>query len=220
MSKAAPSTDEVREHLKALMAAHGVALSDYKDWLVTGEELPAMRGNWIHQIGNQEIGRLDIHVLPDRDRVINESFAGVGSDGERYGDALQNFQLGSLHVLLSALWAQPHDSVVVQDWQFPSGRWTVHIGEFVSRCLGPDEVDFPPDLLDVIKNALLRADLTPEVHWLRTFYCKPGGGDTVVEVLLDNAEWAEGEQAVSQAHWPASDYYYSLRNFLILVPQV
>ena len=219
MSSPVPSADEVRQHLKALMKAEGVELSDYKDWLVTDQALPAIRGNWIHQIGNQEIGRLDIQVLSDRERVIEESFAGLGADGERYADALQNFQLGSLHVLLSALWSRPHESVVIQEWQSPQGRWTAHVGEFVSRCLGPDEVSFPPDLLHVIRNTLMRTELARDVHWLRTFYCKPGGGDTVVEVLLDNEDWAAGKTAVSQAIWPSSDYYYSLRNFIVLVPR-
>lgn len=208
--------DEVTKHLQALMQANGVELTAYEGWLVTNSALPAIRGNWLHQIGNQEVGRLDIQVVTGADRVINESFAGLGDGAERYKDALQNFQLGSLHVLLSALWSRPHEKVLVEDWRSPSGHWKAHVGEFVSRCLGPDEIVFPPDLLDVIKDTLMQVQPEPGMHWLRTFYSNPGSSDPVVEVLLDNEKWVAGEQAVSQADWPSSDYYYSLRNFLIL----
>ncbi|WP_419906097.1 DUF6348 family protein [Hoeflea sp.] len=214
-----PDTDTVMEHLKVLMHDRGIALSHYKGWLVTGQELPAMRGNWFHQIGNQEIGRLDIQVLFGKDRVVNESFAGVGTGGERYMDALKNFELGSLNVLLSALWAQRQDNVIVEDWQSPRGAWSAHIGAFVTRCLGPDDVSFPQDLLERIRKTLLNGDLAPEAHWLRTFYCNPGSSDAVVEVLLDNESWGPGESSVSQAQWTPSDYYYSLRNFLVLLPR-
>ncbi|MCP4318748.1 MAG: hypothetical protein GY789_22825 [Hyphomicrobiales bacterium] len=209
--------DEVMANLQELMKAHGVELTHHEGWLFSGDGLPAIRGTWFQQIGNQQTGRLDIQVVLDNDKVIDECFAGVGDDRERYLDALQNFSLGSLHVLLSALWARPFkDQVLIESWQSAKGNWKAYVGEFVSRCLGPDEIMFPRDLLDIIQNALMKADLDPGVHWLRTFYSNTGNGDPVLEVLLDNEKWEAGMQAVSGASWQPSDYYYSLRNFLIL----
>lgn len=211
------SQDEVMADLQALLKSNGVDLSFHDGWLISENGLPAIRGNWFQQIGNQQTGRLDIQVVLEKDRVIDECFAGVGDDRARYLDALQNFSLGSLHVLLSALWARPFkDRVLVENWQSPMASWKAYVGEFVSRCLGPDEITFPQDLLDNIQNALLDADLNPGLHWLRTFYSNTGNGDPVMEVLLDNERWEAGMQAVSGAAWQSSDYYYSLRNFLIL----
>ena len=214
-----PSQNEVMEQLQAVMQAHGVDLVPYSGWLVTDNGFPAMRGNWLHQIGNQEIGRLDVQVLLDNDQTIGESFAGLGDGRARYEDALQNFQLGSVPVMLSALWGKPQEKVLVESWFSAETAWTVHVGDYVTRCLGPDGIVFPSNLLDVIKDSLMRAALEPGRHWLRTFYSDPGAGDPVIEVLLDNEKWLSGEVALMTADWLSSDYYYSLRNFLILETQ-
>ena len=210
--------EEVMEQLGAIMKARGIELRSYLGWLVTDHGFPAMRGNWLHQVGNQDIGRLDVQVLLKNEQMIDESFAGLGDGEERYGDALQNFELGSLPVLLSALWGMGQDKVLVETWSSEAAAWTVHVGEYVTRCLGPEEVGFPPDLVDVLKEALMRGELEPGRHWLRTFYSNTGAGDPVVEVLLDNEKWLPGELAVMTAEWSSSEYYYSLRNFLILEP--
>lgn len=211
--------DEVMDRLEAIMKAQGVDVRPYLGWLVTDYGFPAVRGNWLQQIGNQDVGRLDIQVLLKNEQMIDESFAGLGDDQERYGDALQNFELGSLPVLLSALWGKPQDKVLVETWSSNSVRWTAHVGEYVTRCLGPEEIGYPIDLVDVIKTALMQAELEPGRHWLRTFYSNPGSGDPVVEILLDNKQWPAGEQAIMTAEWIDSEYYYSLRNFLFLEPQ-
>ena len=216
MTEVAVSKDGVLADLQTLMKAHGVALDRHEGWLITGGGYPALRGAWHPQIGNQPTGRLDIQVVLDSERVIDECFAGVGDGQARYVDAMQNFSLGSLHVMRSALWGSRHEKVLTENWQSPTADWRAHVGEFVSRCLGPDEISFPANLLDILQNALMQADLQPGVHWLRTFYSNTGGGESLVEVLLDNRKWQSGEAAVAKAGWPSSNYYYSLRNFLIL----
>ncbi len=211
--------DEVMDRLGAIMKARGVVMRPYLGWLVTEFGFPALRGNWLNQIGNQDVGRLDVQVLLKNEQMIDESFAGLGDDRDRYEDAFQNFELGSLPVLLSALWKNPQDKVLVETWSREEEHWTAHVGEYVTRCLGPEEIGYPPDLVDVIKDALMQADLGPGRHWLRTFYSNTGAGDPVVEILLDNKPWQAGELAVMTAEWTNSEYYYSLRNFLMLEPQ-
>ncbi|MEM6462386.1 MAG: DUF6348 family protein [Pseudomonadota bacterium] len=210
---------QVMKDLQALMDAHGVKLKALDGWLVTGNTFPAMRGSWLPQIGNQPTGRLDIQVVVDGKRLMTESFAGMGEGPGRYADALRNFSLGSLHVMLSALWARPQtNKVSVENWTSPDISWKAHVGEFVSRCLGPDEIAYPTKLLGRFQKALMEHDLDARVHWLRSFYSNTGGGEALVEVLLDNERWKIGEEVLSRADWPHSDYYYSLRNFLIIEP--
>ncbi|MEM9107111.1 MAG: DUF6348 family protein, partial [Pseudomonadota bacterium] len=112
----------------------------------------------------------------------------------------------------------PQDKVLVETWSSNDVHWKAHVGEYVTRCLGPEEIGYPIDLVDVIKTALMQAELGPGRHWLRTFYSNTGAGDPVVEILLDNQPWQAGEMAIMTAEWINSEYYYSLRNFLILEP--
>jgi hypothetical protein len=56
------------------------------------------------------------------------------------------------------------------------------------------------------------------VHWIRVFYGNVGDGKTQIEVLLDNEPWASGHKAIASVEWPQHDRYYSLRNFIALVP--
>ena len=169
--------DAVMEQLQAIMKARGIDMRSYLGWLVTDYGFPAMRGNWLHQVGNQDIGRLDVQVLLKNEQMIDESFAGLGEGNERYEDAFQNFELGSLPVMLSALWGLPQQKVLVETWSSEQAQWTAHVGEYVTRCLGPEEIGFPPDLVDVIRETLMRAELEPGRHWLRTFYSNTGAGD-------------------------------------------
>jgi hypothetical protein len=72
------------EQLQTVMQSHGVDLLPYAGWLVTDHGFPALRGNWLHQIGNQDIGRLDVQVLLDDDQILGESFSGLGDGVARY----------------------------------------------------------------------------------------------------------------------------------------
>jgi len=71
-------------------------------------------------------------------------------------------------------------------------------------------------LLD--KDLLVKGDLSPHVHWIRTFVGSDGHELIGREMMLDNAPWGPGEQVLTAFPWPVADRPYALRHFLALLP--
>ncbi len=81
----------IQNHLIDLFAEHGVELEADEDWLLTeGEDFPAIRGIW-HEGAGDGMGRLDIDIVLDEERTIEESFGGIGGGKAGCRDALDGF---------------------------------------------------------------------------------------------------------------------------------
>ncbi|WP_193369063.1 DUF6348 family protein [Pelagibius marinus] len=205
--------------LQNLLKAHGVELTLRDGWLRSGDGYPALRAAWYPH--PNDTGRLDIQVALQDGRVIEECFAGVGEGSEGLHDALRNFSMSSLHVLLAVLWDRlDGEQVDVEEWQSGSATWKAYIGAFVHRVSSDPDVEYPNNAFEVVQHAAEKEALAPGLHWIRTFFCDVGNGETVIEALLDNDTWAAGAEAYARLEWQKGKGFYSLRNFLMLeVPQ-
>lgn len=204
--------DASRE-LEALLEAHGLPCTPYDGWVLPGRELPAMRGQW-HP--GEHNGRLDIRVLIEKGLTIEEHFAGVGQGVAGFKDAMQNFVVNSLHVLLAAFWQKAYpDQVVTDRWQVGQREFDVFIGDFGTRSSKGVHAAIPNGLFASIRKTVEGEALIGDTHWVRTFVCNLAGQQTF-EALLDNGHWAAGADCLRANLWQASEGYYSVRNFMVL----
>ncbi|MCP4933741.1 MAG: hypothetical protein GY927_05925, partial [bacterium] len=153
-------------------------------------------------------------------RTIYENFAGPGEGSEGLDDALNAFTKGTLHVLLAALWDCVYeDQVTIEEWFWSGKHWQVFIGDFLVRGFNSEQTDYPANLFEVVEGLIKSTELNDELHWLRTFYCNIGNGNTQTEALLNNETWKAAESVISGADWQASQQFYSVRNYLMLTPK-
>lgn len=79
----------------------------------------------------------------------------------------------------------------------------------------------PPHLaeyIEALKRELLAANLSPEVHWVRTYLATDGKEQLGLDMLVDNDTWSPGEKLAREWPWPVADAFYALRHFFMLVP--
>ncbi|PTR32571.1 hypothetical protein C8J98_105124 [Luteibacter sp. OK325] len=209
----------IQNTLTDLFAEHGVELEPDEDWLLTeGDDYPALRGIW-HEGKDGGMGRLDLDIVLDEERTIEESFGGIGSGKIGCRDALDSFARNDFYVVLAACWHTVNKSkLAVRELTAGVHRFNAYIGDFTLRGEKDAPMEIPEDGLSALEAAISTAPLTNDVHWIRVFYGNVGDGKSQVEVLLDNEPWAAGHKAIASVEWPQHERYYSLRNFIALVP--
>ncbi|VFT36247.1 Uncharacterised protein [Pseudomonas aeruginosa] len=201
----------VSQHLAALFESHRIDCVVHGEWVAPAGRLPAIRATWY---AGEKTGRLDVDVLLEDERQLQEAFAGIGSGEDGLQDALRNFASNSFHVLLSALWGQAEeDQVMVETWEIGERRFEVHIGNLGLRGAEGKAPPLPAGLFPSIERAIRTEPLDARLHWFRHFFCAFGNQRTV-EALFDNQPWEAGMQNLAALDWQDSQGYYSVRNFL------
>lgn len=211
---------DLQDWLEPLLQGHGLETSRYKDWILVGGELPGISASCAAPVCTESgcSVRLDVEVLVAPERLLSESFGGSGTDGEgAIRNAFDNFCQSSLHVFLTAFWNRPDDDqVTVERWRMGGGNWRAVVGNLVRRSYGGESIPVPEGAFEAIESALKSMRLEGDPHWVRTFYCNMGTGEIVIEALLDNETWEEGEEALRTLEWPPSEKFYSVRNFFLI----
>ncbi|KAB0734768.1 hypothetical protein F7O94_31975, partial [Pseudomonas aeruginosa] len=119
------------QHLAALFDSHQIEYVAHGEWVAPNGRLPAIRATWYP---GEKTGRLDVDVLLEDERQLQEAFAGIGGGEEGLQDALRNFCSNSLHVLLSVFWGHAgEDQVLVETWEIGERRFEAHIGNLGLR---------------------------------------------------------------------------------------
>jgi len=198
-----------------LMNAHKVPFHVEDEWIVPHGKLPALRGTWYP---DEQNGRLDIDVLLDDNRIINECFAGIGSESEGINDALQNFCVNSYHVLLSAFWQNNDypEQLTIEKWTINNNVFKVYIGNFGTRGSDGVSPEIPKNLFETIEYTIKNETLHHKVSWFRCFFCDISG-DHIFEALKNNEVWESGMNALKALPWKCTNGYYSVRNFIVLI---
>lgn len=205
----------VSQHLAALFESHRIECVAARRM---GGASRAATGDPRHLVCGEKTGRLDVDVLLEDERQLQEAFAGIGSGEDGLQDALRNFASNSFHVLLSALWGQAEeDQVMVETWEIGERRFEVHIGNLGLRGAEGKAPPLPAGLFPSIERAIRAEPLDARLHWFRHFFCAFGNQRTV-EALFDNQPWEAGMQNLAALDWQDSQGYYSVRNFLMLKP--
>lgn len=204
----------VSEALWELLSRHGLDCAmEEQEWVVPNGQLPAIRALWHPR---ETSCRLNVQVLLEKGRIIEECFVGIGTGRSGFADALNNFKINSLHVLLASLWDIKEDQqALCENWEIGGRQFTAYIGNFGRRASGGIRVEVPKDLFETIQNRICHEYLPGKVHWFRVFFCNLKGQHTY-EALQDNEPWEAGLAGLKEITWPETDGYYSVRNFIVL----
>jgi Family of unknown function (DUF6348) len=203
----------VSEALSELLSRHGLDGAREQEWIVPNGQLPAIRALWHPR---ETSGRLNVQVLLEKGRVLEESFAGRGTGRSGFADAMNNFMLNSLHVLLAALWGIKDDEqVLIEKWEIGGKQFTAYIGNFGRRASEPIKVPVPKDLFETIQSLICHEFLPGGIHWFRFFFAAVAGQHTY-EALKNNEPWETGLAGLKGIVWPETAGYYSVRNFIVL----
>jgi len=195
------------------MDAHDVQYQIKNEWVVPFGRLPAVRATWYPSEHN---GVLEVDVLLEDKRIINECFAGIGSEEEGIKDAIQNFCVNSFHVLLAAFWQlNDAEQVTTEEWKIQNKPYTVYIGNFGTRGSAEASPEIPESLFKTIEKTIKNESIDQQINWFRCFFCDVSG-DHTFEALKNNEVWEAGLNAMKTLSWKKSEGYYSVRNFLVL----
>lgn len=74
----------VSQHLAALFESHRIDCVVHGEWVAPARRLPAIRATWY---AGEKTGRLDVDVLLEDERQLQEAFAGIGSGEDGLQDA-------------------------------------------------------------------------------------------------------------------------------------
>lgn len=207
----------LEKQLSELMSAHNIQFHVENEWIVPFSKLPAIRATWYPR---QESGLLEVDVLLEDQRIINECFAGIGAGQSGLNDALQNFCVNSFHVLLAAFWElNDPDQVMTELWNIDGKEYTAFIGNFGIRGSVETDAEIPDHLFDVITNTIKIEPSLEGLSWFRCFFCNISGNLTF-ETLKNNELWESGVSALQSLPWAKKNGYYSVRNFLVLREKV
>lgn len=207
------SSNALQTELLRLFERHDLELEVDEDWLVTDGDFPAVRASW-HEGGAGAPGRLDVDVVINEERHIEESFAGNGQGTAGLRDALGAFEQNVLYVLLAACWYVTDDRrIQLQSWELGARSWDVFVGPF---AFSRGDIAAPDGWLPALQEALRNESLSGQLHWIRLFHRREEDGSVVAEALLDNEPWPGGDRLLSQLSWPSTDQGYSARCFIAL----
>jgi len=201
----------IQQFLHRTFEHHEIELETDEAWLVTEGDFPAIRAHWVDGTAGQP-GRLDVDVVLDEERRIEDSFAGADAR-----EALEAFMQQALHPLLAACWyATDERQLRIEAWEIGIRTWDVFAGSFALRGTGSEALNAPVQALDAIADVLKRESLTPVLHWLRLFASRTAAGVVRVEALLDNEPWLVGTQALAALTWPTHAHDYSAQALILL----
>lgn len=205
--------------LLEMFRSHGVAAEVRDDWIVFPGRPQRAQAEIVLDSQQGELWRvqLDVRLVPAPGRMIVESFADLGGNrDEAVANALRNFALNSLHVLLAAIFDAADEQSTSEEWMVDGRKARAMIGPLGMRGQPPE----PPDALlacvQAFDDALRRQKLRPGTHWARLFFAQAKGEALACEALLDNVEHAGLDAAMAGVDWPAADEFYSARHFVVL----
>jgi len=212
--------DALDASLARILFAHGLLTCKLQSgWNVVDGRFPAIRTRLLNQraVGHRVALQLDVEVLLP-DATLRESFMGIGDNRAAAAqDAMRNFGIGSLHVVLAGLWDRTdHSQVDVKKWSIGKSTWRVYQGHFTIKCHDVASIQLPSELDSQLEALLCSRELPGTLHWFRMFFGVVNRTRITLEALLDNERWDEAEAAIGRLPWNVTQDYFSVRAFYIL----
>jgi hypothetical protein len=151
---------------------------------------------------------------------IVESFVGLGETRqEAIAFAMNNFVVNSFHVFLAAFVRPGDEQVREEEWTIGGKPRRVVIGNLGIRGSVMAKEAQQAQLgacMQRFEERIQAQPPGPGTHWVRLFYAQEGGRMLAFEVLRDNAPWLEMQAEMAAVEWPATEEFYSVRNFLVI----
>ncbi|MFN0262671.1 DUF6348 family protein [Tepidamorphus sp. 3E244] len=207
------------DFMRKLFAEYGLQAEEKAGWVLPDGVFPALRAHWLESDTGNGIGTLTVEATLSGGEIIEETYAGVGTETTGCMDALKNFVAGPFHVLLSGLWDVQTPEVDRSICDFDAGRFILHSTEPVYRGPAQGADIAPPGALELLEEALIRKELSEQEHWVSAIHCNTGKGEAHTHAILDNQPWPEGSEAFAAAGWQETPYFYTVRGFLLFTPE-
>lgn len=198
--------------LRRLFERHGVELEPDEDgWLLTDGDFPAIRAHWRPGTG-ADPGRLDVDVVVDEERCLEDSFAGADAR-----EALAAFEQSSFHLLLAACWYLTDDRRMrIAAWDIGVRTWDVFVGPLVMRPPASEPLPTPADAALALQQAVAQLPLAPQLHWIHLLHRRTGDGAVTREALLDGEPWPAGAAMLEAGAWPELSPDTAARQLVLL----
>jgi hypothetical protein len=166
------------------------------------------------------IVQVDVHLLFPKQTII-ESFVGhAESIEEAVAEAFEQFEVNVLHTFIASFWEHAkkiENGIGTDIWEINGYRWQIVVSNYGYRGVEPfDNIIEDRDVLyDTIEKAIKSMPLEEDIYAIRTVYTNLGDGRSVTEALINNQEFKELEEAVSNLPWRNVGTQYSVRNLVI-----
>lgn len=204
--------NDLQACLLDLFRQQGVELEpDEEGWLLTDGDFPALGARW-HAGSDGEPGRLDVDVVIDETRRIEDSFAGADAR-----EALAAFERSTLPLLLAACWYVTDDRRMrIAAWDIGVRTWDVFVGPLDVRGTGSSDWPMPAEAAVALQAAASQLSLTPALHWIHLLHRTDAQGRRADEALLDGDPWPAGTQRLQDMAWPVLPASCSARQLILL----
>lgn len=174
---------------------------------------------WVYPYPSEEniITQFDIGFEFENGLELYECFGDIGKSLEEaiYAN-IESFCQSSLHTILDAF-NDKEEFSEVEKWENSSGaRYRAFIGNYFTKKESVHtEVNIPDNLLEEIKNCLLKYQWDEDYYFIR-FYYSFDGFDEKIEFMINNIQLEEEENHLKELNWEKTEDFYSIRNFIIL----
>ena len=213
---------DINEQLLEILGQFNLQFNKIEDFYFVDEKFPGITGQVfeMERYEDSVIIQVDIHVLLPHQTII-ESFVGHAlSVEEAMAEALEQFQVNVMHVLIEAFWEDAkhvENGVGLEQWEINGHRWQVVVGNYGYKGNLPIDEIVLDELFDVIKSEIHSLPLEEDIYAIRSVYTNVGDGRKVTEALLNNEEFISLEDKIAKLPWRDAEEYYSVRNFILVM---
>jgi len=213
---------DINKQLLEILGQFDLKFNKMEDFYFVDDRFPGITGMVfeMERYDDSVIIQVDVHILLPNQTII-ESFVGHASSVEEaIADALEQFEVNVVHVLISAFWENAktiENGVGLEQWDINGYRWQAVVGNYGYRGSLPIEDVVLDELFDIIKDEIHSLPLEKDIYAIRSVYTNVGDGRKVTEALLNNEEFVSLENKIAKLPWKNSDEYYSVRNFILVM---
>jgi len=213
---------DINEQLLEILGQFNLKFNKIEDFYFVDEKFPGITGQVfeMERYDDSVIVQLDVHILLPNQNII-ESFIGHASSVEEaIAEALEQFEVNVVHVLISAFWEnakQVENGVGLEQWDINGYQWQAVVGNYGYKGNLPIEEIVLDEMFETIKNEIHTLPLEEDIYAIRSVYTNVGDGRKVTEVLLNNEELPSLESKISTLPWKNVDEYYSVRNLILVM---
>jgi hypothetical protein len=213
---------DINKQLLEILGQFDLKFNKVEDFYFVDETFPGITGQ-VFEMERYEgsvVIQVDVHILLPEQTII-ESFIGHASSVEEaMAEALEQFEVNVLHVLIGAFWENAkkvENGVGFEEWNINGHRWQVVVGNYGYKGNLPIEEIVLDEMFDTIKEEIMCLPLDKDIYSIRSVYTNVGDGRNISEALLNNEEFTTLESSLSNLPWRELEEYYSVRNLILLM---
>jgi len=213
---------DINKQLLEIFGQFNLKFEKMEDFYFVNNQFPGITGQVfeMERYDDFVVIQVDVHILLPNETII-ESFVGhATSVEEAMAEALEQFQVNVLHVLIGAFWEDAkhvENGVGYEQWEINGYRWQAVIGNYGYRGASDINDIVLDEFFDTIKDEIHSLPLDKDIYAIRSVYTNVGDNQRVAEALLNNEEFTTLESEILKLPWKRLDEYYSVRNLILVM---